>query len=130
MDALQAFLEELKRLKVSEHHFLGMLHILIGRKITRTDGSPIAAGMTWRQLAVVLKKSRWNKDSVQKLGIEPEELAPRDRERFWYMAIARARVDSPQAQQDGDRLAALLEKHGYSVGPAPGGTATGVESDE
>lgn len=120
MDALQAFLEELKRLKVSDQHFLGLLHILIGRTITRTDGSPVSAGMTWRQLALVLKKARWNKDSVKHLGIEPETLAPRDRERFWYMAIARSQVDSKQAEQDGDRLAALLEEHGYLVGPAPG----------
>jgi hypothetical protein len=120
MDALQAFLEELKRLKVPEHHFLGVLHILIGRKVARDDGTPVSGGMTWRELAAILKKARWNKDIVKKLDLDPEELAPRDRERFWYMAIARARVDSKEAKEDGDKVAALLKKHGYVISPAPG----------
>ncbi len=123
MDALQAFLEELKRLKVAEHHFLGMLHVLIGRKIARADGTPVSNGMTWRELAATLKKARWNKDSVKKLGLDPEQLVPRDRERFWYMAISRANVDSTAAREDGDQLATLLKKHDYIVGPAPGGQA-------
>src|SRR4051812_17451286 len=105
MDALQAFLEELKRLKVPEHHFLGVLHILIGRKVSRDDGTPVSGGMTWRELATVLKKARWNKDNVKKLGLDPEQLAPRDRERFWYLVISRAGVDSPEARQDADKVA-------------------------
>jgi hypothetical protein len=120
MDALQSFLEDLKRLKVSEHHFLGMLHILIGRKVTREDGTLVAVGMTWRELAALLKKFRWNKDAAKKLGLELEDLAPRDRERFWYMAISRAQVDSAEARQDAEQLAEVLKSHGYVVGPAPG----------
>src|SRR4051794_24608779 len=98
MDALQAFLEELKRLKVADHHFLGLLHVLIGRKITKEDGTPVSTGMTWRELATLLKKARWNKDLVKKLGLELEGMAPRDRERLWYLAISRAGVDSKEAR--------------------------------
>lgn len=120
MDALQAFLDDLKRLKVADQHFLGLLHILIGRKITKEDGTEISSGMTWRELAAVLKKARWHKEFVKSMGIETEKLAPRDRERFWYMAIAKAGVDSESAKQDGDKLAAILQKHGYAVSQAPG----------
>ena len=120
MDALQGFLEGLKRSKVAEQHFLGLLHILIGRKIAKGDGTPVSAGMTWRELATLLKKVRWNKDLIKKLGLEADDLAPRDREKFWYMAISRAKVDSEQARRDGDKLAELLKREGYVVGPAPG----------
>jgi hypothetical protein len=120
MDALQAFLEELRHLKVAEHHFLGMLHILIGRRVTREDGTPVSGGMTWRDMAAALKKARWNKESAKKLGVELEKLAPRDRERFWYLVIARAGVDSEKSRQDADKLAKLLRTHGYVVGAAPG----------
>jgi hypothetical protein len=121
MDALQAFLEDIKRLKALEGHFLGLLHILIGRKIARAEGTPLSGGMTWRELAALLKKVRWRRDVVEELGLNPEELAPRDREKFWYTAIARAHVDSAEARKAGDDLAKLLKKHGYIVGPAPGG---------
>src|SRR5262249_31804508 len=83
MDALQAFLEELKRQKIAVGHLLGLFHILVGRKIARQDGSPVSGGMTWRELAAALKKARWPKEAVRELNLEPEELAPRDREKFW-----------------------------------------------
>lgn len=121
MDALQAFLEELKRLKLSEGHFLGLLHILIGRKITKDDGTLLSGGMTWRELAAWLRKVRWDKNAVKELGLEPEDLSPRDRERFWYLAISRSGVDSAEARKSGDALAKLLKPHGYVVGTAPGG---------
>ena len=50
-----------------------------------------------------------------------EELPPKDRQRFWYSAIARAGVDSPQAVQAGNAFARKLEALGYQVGAAPGG---------
>lgn len=119
MDALQAFLEAMKKLKIAENHFLGLVHILIGRKISLEDGTQISNGMTWRDAAALLKKVRWNKDLVKELGMEEEKLAPRDRERFWYIAISRAGVDSKKAREDGDILADLLKDKGYIIGPAP-----------
>ena len=62
-----------------------------------------------------LKKVRWDKEAVRELGIEPAELPPRDRERYWYTAIARARVDSAEAIAAGDRLVQALAGTGYVV---------------
>lgn len=119
MDALQAFLEELKGLKVADGHLLGLLHILIGRTISTMDGKVISKGMTWRELANNLKKVRWPKDAVREIGLEADDLAPRDREKMWYLAISRARVASQEARIAGDKLGELLHPHGYQIGPAP-----------
>jgi hypothetical protein len=48
-------------------------------------------------------------------------MPPRDRQRFWYTAIAHAQVDSAKACAAGDRLAKHLKKTGYVISPAPGG---------
>ena len=123
MDALREFLDDLKRLPSAKMHFLGLLHVLIGRRVTKADGTPVSAGMTWRELAAVLKKFRWDKETAGSLGLEVEDLPPRDRERYWYTVIARAHVDSAAAAEDGDRLAEIVRKKGYVVGPAPGAKA-------
>lgn len=121
MDVLLAFLAEVKRLGLDQGAFLGLLHILIGRKITRIDSDVvISSGITWRELAGYLKKVRWPTESVRELGIEPAELAPRDRQQFWYVAIARARVESPDAVTAANRLAEALRPHGYQISSAPG----------
>jgi hypothetical protein len=122
MDAatpLREFLEDLKRHHYARGNFLGLLHVLIGRRIAKDDGTVVSAGMTWRELAALLKKLRWDKDDADQLKIELEELPTRDRERFWYSAIARARVDSPEAAKAGDKLADVLRKKGYVVSQAP-----------
>jgi hypothetical protein len=120
MDPLQAFLEDIKRLKLAKDHLLGLFHVLIGRRISRDDGTLISGGMTWRELATLLKKVRWSKEAVQELGLNPEDLAPRDREKYWYTAIAQAQVNSDQARAMGDKLAEMLKEKGYVIGPAPG----------
>ena len=94
---------------------LGLFHILIGRKISLEDGSLISSGMTWRELAAHLKKIRWPKDAVLELQLNPDDLAPRDREKFWYLAIAKANVSSNQAKQAGDQLTEKLKEKGYVV---------------
>jgi hypothetical protein len=124
MDGVQTFLDELRRHGLAEGNFLGLLHILIGRRIARIDGTVISPGLTWRALADQLKSLRWNKDAVLEVGMDPADLPPRDRQRFWYTAIAHAKVDSPEAAAAGDRLAILLKPLGYVVSPAPG-TAKG-----
>jgi len=117
--ALREFLDELKAHGQAEGHFLGLLHILIGRRIARKDGNVITQGLAWRDVAVWLKKMRWDRDAVLELGLKPEELPPRDRERYWYTVISRARVDSPAALQAADKLAAKLVELGYVVGLPP-----------
>lgn len=122
MDGVQTFLDELRQQGLVEGNFFGLLHVLIGRRVTRADGTLVSPGLTWRALADLLKSLRWNKDAVRELGLNPADLPPRDRQRFWYTAIAQARVDSPEAVAAGDRLAALVRPLGYVISPAPGGS--------
>jgi hypothetical protein len=68
----------------------------------------------------LLKRMRWDKDAVRELGLDPAALPPRDRQRFWYTAIAQARVDSAEASAAADQLAALVQPLGYVISPAPG----------
>jgi hypothetical protein len=123
MDGVQSFLDELRRQGLVEGHFLGLIHVLIGRRITRADGTVVSPGLTWRQLADILKSQRWAKDAVREIGLDPADLPPRDRQRFWYTAIAHAKVDSVEAAAAGDRLATAVNPLGYVVSAAPGKTA-------
>ena len=79
----------------------------------------MSAGVTWRSLAALLKKLRWDKEVVRELGLDPKQLPPRDRERYWYMAIGLARIDSEAAMKAGDLFSEQLQAAGYSVGPPP-----------
>jgi hypothetical protein len=115
MDVLREFLDDLKQRGLAEGHFLGLLNVVIGRRIDRADGTPVANGISWRDLAALLKKVRWEKGTVSDLSLDPAALPPRDRQRFWYTAIARAGVDSEAAQHAGDAFADLLRAAGYVV---------------
>jgi hypothetical protein len=119
MDALSTFLDGQKKHVKAKGHFLGLLNVVIGRTITAKDGTVVARGLTWREIAGILKKLRWDPELVRELGLEPDDLAPRDRQRFWYMAIARASVDGPEAAKAGDRFAEVLRKQGFTVGASP-----------
>lgn len=121
MDALAALLDQVKKRGLARNTFLGFLHVLIGRKITTEEGEPVSDGLTWRELAGQLKKMRWPIADVAELGLDPEELPPKDRQRFWYTALLRAGVDSPKAREEGDRFAERLNNLGYRIGPPPGG---------
>jgi hypothetical protein len=120
MDALQELLEDVKQHGLDPGLLLGLFNVLIGRRVNRADGTVVSGGLTWRELAGWLKKVRWDRDAVTALGLNPEDLPPRDRQQFWYAAIVRASVDSVRATQVGDKVAALLGKLGYVVGPPPG----------
>lgn len=119
MDALAEFFELVNKKIVMTGQFLGLLHVLIGRKINKTDGTPVSAGMTFREVAGWLKKVRWAPESVRDLGLDPETLPLRDRQRFWLLAIIGAGVDSAAASQAGDRFATVLRGIGYEVSGAP-----------
>jgi hypothetical protein len=119
MDRLRDFLDELKKRAVAKGNFLGLLNVLIGRNLAMPDGSPLSSGITWRELAALLKRVRWDKAAVRDLGLDPAQLPPRDRVKYWYTAIARAGVDSDRAMAAGDDLAQRLASRGYAVGPAP-----------
>jgi hypothetical protein len=116
MDALSALFDQLKKSGQLQGNFLGFLQAMIGRKITRrADGVIVTQGVTWRELSVCLKKVRWDPEAVREIGVDPDTLPPRDRQRYWYTAISQAKVDSTAAKQAGDRFADLLRSLGYDV---------------
>jgi hypothetical protein len=116
MDALSALFDALKKSGQLHGNFLGFLQVLIGRKITRrSDGMVISRGITWRDLSVWLRKVRWDPEAVREIGVDPDSLPPRDRQRYWYSAITQAKVDSAAAREAGDRFAQVLNALGYDV---------------
>lgn len=123
MDGIRELLEAIRDNDLAAGHVRGVMHVAIGRKVTKTDGTVVSAGVTWRELAGWLKLLRFDKDLVKEFGADPEALAPRDRGRFWYSAIAMAKVDSPEAMAEAERLAEQLKPLGFVVGPPPAGTA-------
>jgi hypothetical protein len=115
MDASRDFLEDLKRHGLQRGHTLGLFQVLVGRGIKTAEGVGISKGLTWRELATLLKKARWPKDAVRDLGLDSAKLPPRDRYQFWYTAIHLAMLDSAEARQAGDAFQLLLEPLGYRV---------------
>jgi hypothetical protein len=120
MDRVRHFLDDVSQRGLARGNFLGLLNVLIGRRLALADGTLVANGLTYREVAAHLKRVRWEREAAAELGVDPAALPPRDRERYWYQAIVQARVDSPQASAAGDRLAEQLRAAGYDVGPAPG----------
>ena len=123
MDGLREMLEAIRDAGLIAGHFRGLLHIAIGRRVTTADGAVVSAGVTWRELAALLKQLRFDKELVREFGADPDALAPRDRQRFWYSAIALARVDTPEAVAEAERLAVRLKALGYVVSPSPSAAA-------
>ncbi len=119
MEKLLEFLETVRKHGLVAGHLRGMFHIVIGRRITDRSGNVVSAGVTWRELSNVLKDLRFDKDLVAEIGAVPDELSPRDRQRFWYSAIALAKPDSTEAHAQAEKLIAALKPHGYTIGPAP-----------
>jgi hypothetical protein len=123
MDGIRELLSAVRDAGLVTSNFRALLHIAIGRKVTRPDGSVVSTGVTWRALASELKTLRFDPDLVKEYGADPVALTARDRERFWYSAITAARVDSPGAVAEADALAPKLKNLGFVVGPPPGGHA-------
>jgi hypothetical protein len=119
MDGIRELLEAIRDRGLAPGHFRAILHIAIGRKVSRTDGTVVSLGLTWREVAGLLKQLRYDRELVREIGADPDTLSPRDRERFWYAAIAATRVDSLEAVAEADRFAARLKDLGYTVGPSP-----------
>ena len=119
MDGVEVLLDLIRQQGFAAGNFLGLLHVLIGRKVAKADGTPVSPGLTWRAVADVLKRLRWDKNAVREIGLDPDDLPPRDRQRYWYTAIAQARVDSTEAIAAGNQFAELLRQQGYEVSPGP-----------
>ncbi len=129
MDPLREFLEAIRQHKVAQGNLRGLLHVLIGRRISRSDGTAISGGLTWREAAALLREARWDREAVAEEGLNTADLPPRDRQRFWYTVIQQAGVDSPVARAAGDRLIGPLQALGYEIGPAPGGKKSRSEPE-
>lgn len=120
MDRLREFLEIIKDRGTTNGRFRGFLHVLVGKKIQGAEGVVICQGMTWREAAALLKKCRWDRQAVLELGLNLADLPPRDREKFWYTAIARANLGSPQAITEASEFARDLANLGYTIAsPSP-----------
>lgn len=119
MDGARDFLDAVERHAEWKRHLLGLFHILIGRRISKNDGTVVSSGLSWRELASELKRRRWEPDVVRELGLDPATFAPRDRQRFWYSVISQAQVSSPAAIQAADRFAVIAQQLGFIVGAAP-----------
>src|SRR5436190_20953046 len=79
MDRLREFLDTVREQGLTSGNLLGLLHILIGRKISLADGTEVSRGQTWRDVAAMLKKLRWEPEQASELGVDPATLPPRDR---------------------------------------------------
>jgi hypothetical protein len=114
-------LELVRDQNLAAGHLRGLFHIVIGRRITDANGVVVSSGITWRQLAAMLKEAKYDKELVREFVADPESLSPKDREKFWYSAVALAQVDGPEAHTQADQLAQRLTAFGLFVGPPPGG---------
>ncbi len=123
MERLRELLELIRSQGLAVGHFRGVCHVAVGRRILDKTGRLVSAGVTWRELSALLKDLRFDKDLVAELGVDPDDLAPRDRQRFWYSAIALAKPDSPEARAEAELVVAALKPFGYVVGPAPAAAA-------
>jgi hypothetical protein len=130
MDGIRELLSAAREADWLAEGFRGLMHIAIGRKVTRLDGTVLSSGVTWRELAAELKHLHFDVDLVRELGSDPKILAARDRERFWYSAIAVAKVDSPEAVVAADRLVPKLKSLGFLVGPPPSSVPTAKPKTE
>jgi hypothetical protein len=123
MDGIRDLLEAARTNGLVGGRFRGLLHIAIGRTVTRPDGAKLSAGLTWREVATLLKTLRFDPELGRELGADPDTLSPRDRERYWYAVIALARVDSADAVAEAEKLIAPLKDLGFVIAPPPGGIA-------
>ena len=88
MDELRDFLDTVTEHGLAVDRFRGLLFVLIGQRIQKADGTPVSAGMNWRPLRASLSNIAGIGRRFARLGIDPSELAPRDREKYWYPAIS------------------------------------------
>lgn len=119
MDRLLELLNRVREKQLVSGRFRGLVHIAIGRTIKADDGTVVSSGTTWRELSHHLKAAKFDKELIRELGADPDEISPRDRERFWYSAISLARPDSAEAMAEATLLVEQLAALGYTVSPPP-----------
>src|SRR5438876_400059 len=115
MDGIRDLLEAARTGGLVAGRFRGLLHIAIGRTVSKPDGTKLSSGLTWRALASLLKTIRFDPELGREVGADPDTLSPRDRERYWYAVIALAHVDSPEAVAQAEKLVGPLMDLGFVV---------------
>ncbi len=123
MEGIRDLLEAARTNGLVAGRFRGLLHIAIGRTVTKPDGTKLSAGITWREVAALLKALRFDPELGREVGADPDTLSPRDRERYWYAVIGLAHVDGAEAVAEAEQLVAPLKGLGYTIAPPPGGIA-------
>jgi hypothetical protein len=103
---LYGLLAAVRRAGLAAPDLPGLLHVLIGRRVTLEDGTLVSGGMTWRQAAEALTVAGW----------EPPSGPGPSRQR-WLAEIRRAGVDSAGARAAAGRVTGRLAGLGYVVGP-------------
>ena len=130
MDGSRAVLELIRDRGLVAGRLRGFFHLVIGRALSRGDGTILSTGVTWRELSQLLKLLKFDRDLVKELDADPDSISPKDREKFWYVAISLAKVDSAQARLEAEELAGLLKPHGILVGSAPGAPPASVRNSQ
>lgn len=118
MDAIRSLLARVRSPGFPTEHFPGLLHVLIGQTLTDQDGSVVSKGITWRECANLLKTARIDPELARTLELDPEDLPPRDREKFWYVALTRFPVGCDKARKCAKALVPWLTKAGLKVSQA------------
>lgn len=125
MEQLEDVIELIRQQGLVKGHLRGLFHLAIGRTLSRPDGHVISRGVSWRNLAAILRDLRLDPDLVRELGLDPATLPPRDRLKYWYTAIAGAKIDSPAGYTEAEKLAEALKPLGILVSPPGSGTSPG-----
>lgn len=115
MDAIRSLLARVRSPGFPTELFPGLLHLLIGKTLIDQDGKVASKGFTWRECASLLKTARIDPELARTLGLNPEDLPPRDREKFWYVALTRFPVGCEKAQKSATALVPWLAKAGLKV---------------
>lgn len=118
MEAMTDLFALVRDQRLHDEAFAGFLHVLVGRSIVSPKGRTLSSGMTFRDVALWLKKVRWDPESVRELGLDPAKLPLRDRQRYWFAALCQTQLDGAAALRAGDVVADRLRAAGYTVSGA------------
>ncbi|MFM7113062.1 MAG: hypothetical protein ACKO26_18140 [Planctomycetota bacterium] len=115
MDAIRTMLARVRSPGFPNDHFPGLLHLLIGKTLVDLDGNVVSRGYSWRECANMLKTARIDPELARTLDLNPDDLPPRDREKFWYVALTRFPVASEKAKTCAAALVPWMAKAGIKV---------------
>src|SRR5438045_3690942 len=71
MDGIRDLLEAARTNGLVAGRFRGLLHVVIGRTISKPDGTRLSPGLTWREVASTLKMLRFDPEIGREVGADP-----------------------------------------------------------